>query len=113
MNRKIFEVTREDYKSFINRLIKGAVKTETISLDENTQQINVFSVKTNKLLCGRECSRLEEIGEKYYIFEFPEKDEWTKPIPRAKIVLETPEEVQAVLEAFSKMREEQNAGVIH
>ena len=110
MNKEIFEVTRGDYKSFIARLVKGAIKTEEVVIDENTKQMNVYSKNTDKLLCAREYCSLEDVPEKYYIFEFPEKDEWTKPIPRAKIVLETPEEVQAVLNAFAKLREEQNAG---
>lgn len=108
LNKEIFEVTRSDYKSFIERLIKGVIFTEEEIIDENTRQMNVFSKKTNKLLCGREYSKLENVKEKYYIFEYPDSDEWTDAIPRVKVVLETPEEVQSVLEAFKKMREEQN-----
>lgn len=110
MNKEIFEVTRGDYKSFVARLVKGAIKTEEVVISENIKQMNVYSKKTNKLLCAREYCSLEDVPEKYYIFEFPEKDEWTKPIPRTQIVLETPEEVQAVLKAFAKFMEEQNAG---
>ena len=98
----------------VERIIKRFEETlfsdEEVVIDENTKQMNVYSKKTDKLLCAREYCSLEDVSEKYYIFEFPEKDEWTKPIPRAKIVLETPEEVQAVLSAFAKLREEQNAG---
>lgn len=108
LNNEVFEVTRADYKSFIERLVKGVIFTKEETIDENTCQMNVFSKKTNKLLCARKYSKIKDAKEKYYIFEYPDSDEWIDAIPKVKITLETKEEVQAVLEAFKKMREEQN-----
>ena len=106
MYRDIYRVSRNDYKSFINRLNSGVVRVEEVSVDENIKQINVYSKKTEKLLCARETA--EGAPELYYIFEYPDNDEWHKPIPRVKVELETPEEVQALLDGLAKMRKEQN-----
>ena len=57
--------TKKDYKSFIARLVKGAIKTEEVVIDENTKQMNVYSKKTDKLLCAREYCSLEDVSEKY------------------------------------------------
>ena len=50
---------------------------------------------TNKLLCAREYCSLEDVPEKYYIFEIPDNDERQAPIPKYQLKLETKEEVQA------------------
>lgn len=103
MNQDLFEVTRDDYVSFLDQLRKDCRKVEQEKID-GSHIIKTFSKKTNKLLCER--AIFEETGEeKFYIYEMPEAEESQPPRPRRKIVLETQEEVQKffdILAHFSK-----------
>ena len=45
---------------------------------------------------------------KYFIFEYPDDDEWGPPVPKMKITLETKEEVQALFDALAELRKQQN-----
>ena len=45
-----------------------------------------------------EAMEVKEEDEKYYIFEFPDDDEWGPPIPKRKITLETKEQVQLLFD---------------
>lgn len=99
MNEDIFEVTRRDYQSFVERIIPGKGR-----VDEQNGFIKLYSKTTGKCLCGRKKS--EEEGEKYYIFEYPESDEWGPPIPKVRLTLETKEEVQAFFDALAELRKQ-------
>ena len=71
---ELFEVSRNEYASFIRCLKKGAVryKEET----EGYVKINqVISNSRDIVLCARVENKDEDIGEKYYIFEKQ------KPVP--------------------------------
>lgn len=103
-NIEIFEVTRADYKAFVERLIPG--KGEVVNDEENF--IKMRSRKTGKYWCGRR--KIGEEPEQYFIFEYPDPDEWGEPIPKVRLVLETAEEVQAVIDALAEMRK--NGGTI-
>ena len=103
-NRELFEVTRTDYKAFVERILPGA---GVVSTNEDETIVSITSARTGTLWCEREKIN-EESPEKYYIFDYPEQDEWGPPIPKARITLETKEEVQAFFDALAKMRKEKN-----
>jgi hypothetical protein len=105
-NKEIFEVTKADFKAFTERLKPECCHTETIQPTEDFLQMYTYSKRTSTLLCGRE--KELNASEKYYIFNYPEADEWGPPISKMKITLETKEEVQALFEAIAKMKEQQN-----
>ena len=105
-NKEIFEVTKADFKAFAERLKPEFCRTETTQPTEVFLQMYTYSKRTDTLLCGRE--KELNASEKYYIFNYPEADEWGPPIPKMKITLETQEEVQALFEAIAKMREQHN-----
>lgn len=96
MNESIFLVEREDYKSFVERLKVEAMEVKEEELTRSSAATKVFSKKTGKCLCSRVYSK--EADEKYYIFEFPDDDEWGPPIPKRKITLETNEQVQLLFD---------------
>lgn len=98
MNEEIFEVNRKDYQSFVERIIPGKGRVE-----EQDGFIKLYSKATGKCLCGRKRTEKEE---KYYIFEYPESDEWGPPIPKVRFTLETKEEVQALFDALTELRKQ-------
>lgn len=104
MNEDIYSVLRSDYKSFVERLKPNVYKVEVIE-KEDFISTKIFSVKTKKCLCGRK-SYKDDRKEEYFIFEYPEDDEWGPPVPKCRIVLETAEEVQMVLDGLAKLRRE-------
>ena len=96
MNKSIFLVEREDYKAFVERLKSEARVVKEEELTRSSAATKVFSKKTGKCLCSRVYSKDEE--EKYYIFDFPDDDEWGQQIPKRKITLETKEQVQLLFD---------------
>ena len=111
MDNSIYEVNREDYKNFIEQIIPGCGRVET--LEAGTYLFTyVYSTKTNKRLCGKKTfigkNSHKKIPEKYYIYEMPDNDERRNPIPKMKLVLESQQEVQAFFNALSKLNKEQN-----
>ena len=113
MDNSIYEVTRNDYKSFIEQIIPGCgiVKEIEAGIYHFTY---IYSKKNNKKLCGKRTfigkDEHKKHPEKYYIYEFPDDDERRPPIPKMKVTLETREEVQAFFDAISKMQKEQKNG---
>lgn len=90
MDKELFEVTKEDYMAFIRQIKHGCFYIER---EENNQK--VFSKNTGKLLA-------EWIDDNYYIYELPENNERAPAKPVARITLESPEEVQAFINAINK-----------
>lgn len=106
MNESIFEVTRDDYKAFVERFLPGAVMAQEEDY-ENGKILKVYSNKTNKLLCSQKMKKEEDtIYYTYYIFEYPDNDEWGPPIPKFKLNLETKEEVQAFFNALAELKKQ-------
>lgn len=109
MNNSIYQVNREDYKSFIEQIIPGCGETKQESAGIYLFTY-LYSKKTGKKLCGRrsfigENSHKKE-PELYYIYEMPDNDERREPIPKMKLVLNSKEEVQAFFDALSKANKE-------
>ena len=91
MDNSIYEVTREDYKGFVNQIKPECRDVKIEKIGTTHVAAKVFSKKT---------------GEKYYIFEMPDWDERCEPVPVRKLVLETKEEVQAFFDAIAKLQKE-------
>lgn len=109
MNNSIYEVTRDDYKAFVEQIIPGCGKVEQVEAGIY-HFTYIYSKKTGKKLCGKRSfigeNSHKKQPEKYYIYEMPEDSERRAPIPKMKLVLETREEVQAFFDAISKMNKE-------
>lgn len=104
-NESIYLVSREEYKSVIERLIPEKVRTEQIE-DRTFSLVKIFSVNTNDCICSRKTYCDRETPEEYYIFKLPEADEWGEAIPKKKLVLETKEEVQNLFNFISQLAKE-------
>ena len=105
MNDSIYLVDREDYKALVDRLKVEKIRTEKIE-EREYSIFKVFGIDSDDCICSRKSYNDESKPEEYYIFKFPEPDEWGPPIPKRKIVLETKEEVQAFFNALSKLQKE-------
>jgi len=104
MENDIYEVDREEYKTFIGQLDTTKTHTEE-SWVKQLHIIKVISNKTNIHLCSRVCdAELEE--EHYFIFNYPNEDERIVPKPILHIKLNSREEVQEFLNAISKIQKE-------
>jgi len=108
MSEDIYEVSRAEYKSFVEtiKLETRDVKEELI--DSRHKVTKIFSKKTGKCLTSRVTDLYEDDAhepERYYIFEMPDNDERLAPIPKVKVMLETKEQVQAFLDGMKRMRE--------
>ena len=91
MYNEIFEVSRDEYNGFIDWLKPGSYQKEN---DNDGTEQRYVSKLTKKILCAR-INNSEEI--KYYIFELPEPQEkLDQPIRRAKLTIETPEQLEAL-----------------
>ena len=106
-NKEIFEVTREDYKNFIQTLKPEARDIKENKVDNNHVAVEIYSLKNNKCLASRVYNIEHKEPEQYYIFELPDTDESLPPIPKRYITLTTKEEVQKFFDYFLK-REKKN-----
>ena len=113
----LFSVTRNEYKVFVEQIKPECRRVETIELNRTSTAVKVFSKKTGKCLCSRVSYEPlvegeERRPEEYYIFEMPDDDERQAYKPKAQLVLETREEVQAFVNLMSKLQKEkeQNNG---
>ena len=101
---QIYEVERPDYESFVRRLIGGFGRLEREETDEY-ELIYIVSKRTDKIWCARKSFKNGE-PEQYFIVDYPDRDEWTAAQPTHQVVLDTPEQVQTLLDALKKRREE-------
>ena len=106
----IYSVDREDYKTFIEQLNLSCFNKEVVELDKWAIATKLISKKTNNCVCSRVEYRQRIEGqepdpEKYYIFCDPEVDERQAPKPKRQLRLETPQEVQALLELLKMVKE--------
>ncbi len=109
MDNSIFEVTRNDYKGFVEQIKPECRKVVLEQIGTTHSAAKIYSNKTGKCLCSRifySADFGEPEPEKYYIFEMPDDDERRPPIPVRKLVLNSKEEVQAFFDAIKKIQEE-------
>lgn len=92
MYNEIFEVSRDEYNGFTDWLKPKSYQIETT--EDGTQQ-HYISKLTKKILCAKTSSKQ---GIKYYILQIPEEDEkLDRPLRRAKLTIDTPEQFEAFL----------------
>ena len=106
----IYSVDREDYKTFVEQLNLNCFDREVVKLDKWALATKVISKKTNKCVCSRveyeqRIEGQERDPEKYYIFCDPDPDERQEPVPKLQLKLESPQEVQALLELLKRAKE--------
>lgn len=113
MDSSIYEVTRDDYKGFVNQIKPEYRDVKIEEIGDTHIAAKIYSKKTGKCLCSR-VAYSADYGdpdpEKYYIFEMPDDDERCAPIPVQRITLTSKEEVQAFFDAVKKLQEEQKNG---
>ena len=109
IDNSIYEVTRNDYKGFVEQIKPECRRVEIEEVDKKHIATKIFSINTGKCLCSR-VTYSANYGtpepEKYYIFEMPENYERQAPIPKQQIVLKTKEEVQAFFDFLAKNKKE-------
>lgn len=95
----IFEVSRDEYKNFVETINPESRYIEEIDLSRFSKATKIMSNKREVCL-GSRVSYTNNTPEKYYIFELPNKEELNPnpPVPKVKVVLETKEQVQKLLD---------------
>ena len=111
IDNSIYEVTRNEYKGFIEQIKPEYRRVEIIEIDKRHTATKTFSTNTGKCLCSRltyTADQGEREPEKYYVFEMPENFERQAPIPKQQIILESKEEVQAFFDFLAKKAKEED-----
>lgn len=95
----IFEVSREEYKHFVETINPKARYVEEVELNRFSKATKIMS-KKREVCLGSRVSYTNDTPEKYYIFELPNKEELNSnpPVPKVKVILETKEQVQKLLD---------------
>lgn len=113
LDYSIYEVTRGDYKGFVQQLKPEYREVKVEEIGNTHTATKIYSKKTGKCLCSR-ISYTAEYGEKepekYYIFEMPDDDERGPAVPFVNLQLETKEEVQAFFNFLAQQNKEKNNG---
>lgn len=109
----IYSVSRQEYKAFVDEIKPECRDVQEFELSYYSKATKIFSKKTGKCLCsrvsfGQRVEGEERHPEMYYIFEMPDDDERRAQIPKTKVILETPEQVQKFFDGLKKLREEFN-----
>lgn len=110
MDNSIYEVSRSEYKGFVDEIKPEYRKVEVETIGNTHIAAKIYSKKTGKCLCSR-IAYTAEYGEpepeKYYIFEMPDDDERKAPTPVIQVELNSKEEIQAFFNFVAKkVREE-------
>lgn len=100
MDTNIYEVTKTEYKAFIEQLIPGSMKIEEIHKD-NCKKIRLISKKTKQLICERIVTESET---QYFIYTIPDDEERRAPIPKLQLQLNSREEVQNFFNLISNLK---------
>ena len=104
MDNSIYEVDRDEYKTFIGQLNASMMDTEVYSYEDCTFT-KILSKKTGKHLSTR-INDDKKQEEHYFIFNYPDDDERVEPKPILKVNFDTREEVQEFFNALSKLQKE-------
>lgn len=110
ISESIFEVTRDEYKGFVEQIKPECRRIEVEQIDPIHIAAKIYSVNTGKCLCSRMAYNAEygdPEPEKYYVFEMPEPYERQAPIPKLQITLTTKEEVQAFFNFISEQQKKE------
>ena len=102
MDNSIYEVTREDFISFVEQIKPECRVVEKFEEDNGDKIIKVIGQETKVHFCTEIIDK--EGNQYYYIFNFPAPEERRPPIAKQKITLKTKEEVQAFMNILSKLQ---------
>lgn len=111
LDQSIYEVTRDDYKGFINQIKPECREVKEEQVGYKHIATKIFSKKTGKCLCSRLTDTADNENhepEKYFIFEMPDDDERQPPTQTVKVVLNTKEEVQKFFDFLAQQKEKNN-----
>ena len=105
LSKELFEVDFGYYEDYLHSLKQGMFHRVE---DEENNSLTIVSNTTGNKMCGYDVDENDKAH--YYIFSLPTKEESVEIKPRIKVVLNTKEEVQAVINGLKEIRE--NGGVI-
>lgn len=98
----LYEVSRSEYSGFV-RSVKPEIRDiREYGDSDGTIHIELWSKTHNIRLCGRISNPQTNDPERYYIWDYPEENEMQEWTPGRRIVLDTPQQVQAVFDAIKK-----------
>lgn len=101
---ELYEVSRDEYVGFLDQIKPSFRLVEQVKMDGDYNAIVIRSMKTGKDLCGvLSYTGEDDVPSKFYVFNMPDNDERQPSKPKQKIVLETQEEVQAVLNILASL----------
>lgn len=113
MENNIFEVTYDEYKGFVDQLIKDKI-VSSIANDENYTSVSIYSIKTHNRLAAiyTPMENNEDTKVHYFVYNMPEDDERKSARPVQQIKLENTDEIKAFMallnEINRKKAEKQN-----
>ena len=102
MDNSIYEVDRDEYKTFLGQLNSTMMDTEVYVLEDCIFH-KIRSKKTGKHLSTRIEDNTQQ-KETYFIFNYPDDDEQIAPKPVMKITLDDKKDVQAFFNALNKIQ---------
>lgn len=106
MDESIYEVTRSDYKNFLET-IKSSIRDVREFNDGDYHCIEVYSKTNGDKLASRKFYMGDDKREEhYYIWNMPCAEDSVPPVPKYNLKLETKEEVQAFLNFLAKQNKE-------
>ena len=108
MDNDIYEVERDEYKTFIGQLNRAKTHTEEYWEDQY-HTLAIIGDISGARLCSR-VADAEKEEEHYYIFNYPVGEEYMEPKPVLRVNLETREEVQQFVNALAKLQKEHKNG---
>lgn len=96
----IYEVERDEYVGYVAQLKKDMVHSTQIQNDDDTSYLKIYSNTTDTLLAEQYFD-----GENlhYFIYVMPEDNERQAAPAVRRIVLETPEEVEAFFKVLNEV----------
>lgn len=99
----LYEVSREEYEGFLRGLKRGKFTQQR----DDDYTMRIVSNASGKDICGYKI--VDDITH-FYIFNMPSAEESQEVVPTRKIVLTSPEQVQAVLNGLKELKA--NGGII-
>lgn len=105
MDEIIYEVSRDEYVGFIGQINPKCIHYQDTETDTyNIREI--FSNKTNQLLCKQCVPHSDQNVEVFYVYTMPDDDERQPPKVVRKITLNEREDVQAFFDILNKIQKD-------
>lgn len=101
--KTMYEVTRPEYEHFV-RSLKPEIREVLTDEHDDFMTVKILRKSTKECLCERESFK-DDREEKYYIYLLPNHDETVEVQPRRTVILQTPEQVQKLLQYLSEVKQ--------